>query len=869
MEIPAQSQQQRSFHTMHNRNKSQSVFYRLTVTLIVAITFDATSLFAFDDPASGPKTEAQIVVPEHIQSILATHCLDCHHSDTAEGTVELDQIEKLDAGAKLELLNKAQDQLFFGLMPPKDASQPSTKDHKDLTTWIRSTLRTHNASELDKKLSYPDFGNYVNHQELFNSQAPDAAYAPVRRWLISPRIFEERVVNVFGLEGRDLANARQNGFYGVTNPFVLPEHSGVRDYDLGTLGGGTLLVMLDNAKWIAEKQIVAARIKKGEITPKDFPNPKDRWYPKTTPETFENIILKTSQPTLDEIVAAINTQFERVLQRAPSASELDKYVALTASSIKLAGNVNGLRQMLVSVLLESEFLYRIEFGGGKTDEHGRRKLTPREASFAIAYALGDRGPDETLRDAANAGKLLTKEDYHREVTRLLDDESYFRGAIGHAWGSRDKIPPRLTSHPRIIRFFREFFGYPAALKIFKDLKRSDGFYINPGRGSNQTPGHLVNEADRVVAGIVESDKDVFNTLLTTDKFFLYHNRDNESGKRMIEGWRKAYEALKDTNWKDDPDGVVKAHEELIKTHIDRRGITGRSKARHDNSLIRLMTHFDHTFGKGNQPFTTFPWAHGNHYWHSPIYSLPRMPGRGGYGTQDNFDYQPVQPFPMPGRKGILTHPAWLVAHSGNFQTDPIRRGRWIREKLLAGRVPDVPITVDAQVPEDPHKTFRQRVESVTGQAECWKCHQQMNPLGMPFEGFDDFGRIRSVESLEHPENLVKRNNGNESDTYKTMPVDTSGYLDGTFDHALDGEVTDAFDLIDRLAQSDRVRQSIIRHAFRFFIGRNEMLSDSKTLIDADNAYVNSGGSFRAVIVSLLTSDSFIYRKDSESIVTVQ
>mgnify|MGYP000603146150 CR=1 FL=1 len=32
------------------------------------------------------------------------------------------------------------------------------------------------------------------------------------------------------------------------------------------------------------------------------------------------------------------------------------------------------------------------------------------------------------------------------------------------------------------------------------------------------------------------------------------------------------------------------------------------------------------------------------------------------------------------------------------------------------------------------------------------------------------------------------------------------------------------------------------------------------LIDADNAYVKSGGSFKAVIVSFLTSDSFIYRK---------
>jgi hypothetical protein len=46
----------------------------------------------------------------------------------------------------------------------------------------------------------------------------------------------------------------------------------------------------------------------------------------------------------------------------------------------------------------------------------------------------------------------------------------------------------------------------------------------------------------------------------------------------------------------------------------------------------------------------------------------------------------------------------------------------------------------------------------------------------------------------------------------------------------------------------------------FHRGRNELLSDSQTLIDADKAYVESGGSFRAVIASLLTSDSFMYRK---------
>ncbi|MEM7478911.1 MAG: DUF1585 domain-containing protein, partial [Planctomycetota bacterium] len=67
----------------------------------------------------------------------------------------------------------------------------------------------------------------------------------------------------------------------------------------------------------------------------------------------------------------------------------------------------------------------------------------------------------------------------------------------------------------------------------------------------------------------------------------------------------------------------------------------------------------------------------------------------------------------------------------------------------------------------------------------------------------------------------------------------------------------------RLAQSEKVRQSIIRHAFRYFLGRNESLADSRTLMDADRAYLDSNGSFDEVIVSLLTSDSFIYRKRTQ------
>ena len=137
----------------------------------------------------------------------------------------------------------------------------------------------------------------------------------------------------------------------------------------------------------------------------------------------------------------------------------------------------------------------------------------------------------------------------------------------------------------------------------------------------------------------------------------------------------------------------------------------------------------------------------------------------------------------------------------------------------------------------------------------------MNPLGFPFEVFDDFGRYRREEPLEHEQHLLaKAKKKNGANLYKTKTVTTLGELQGTGDPTLDGPVDGPFDIIDRLAKSERVRQSIIRHAFRFFMGRNELLSDSQTLIDADRAYIDNDGSFRAVIISLLTSDSFMHRK---------
>jgi hypothetical protein len=202
---------------------------------------------------------------------------------------------------------------------------------------------------------------------------------------------------------------------------------------------------------------------------------------------------------------------------------------------------------------------------------------------------------------------------------------------------------------------------------------------------------------------------------------------------------------------------------------------------------------------------------------------------------------------VPGRRaGLLTHPAWLVAHSSNFDNDIVRRGLWIREHLLAGKIPDVPIEVDAQVPDEPDETLRHRMR-VTQAEKCIRCHRRMDPLGFPFEIYDHYGQFREQELVGVRDNVPK-------------PIDPNGAILSSGEDTLDGPVEDAIDLVHKLSRSPRARQSIIRHAFRYWMGRNEILNDSPTLLAADQAYLDHDGSFQEVIVALLTSDSFLYRK---------
>lgn len=216
-----------------------------------------------------------------------------------------------------------------------------------------------------------------------------------------------------------------------------------------------------------------------------------------------------------------------------------------------------------------------------------------------------------------------------------------------------------------------------------------------------------------------------------------------------------------------------------------------------------------------------------------------------YGLPRDWIWTPDQPVRISKhmRAGVLTHPAWLVAWSGNFNNHPVQRGLWIRTRLLGGTVPDIPIDVDATIPEDRQQQFRERLLTATADTRCQKCHRKMDPLGLPFEQFDHYGRYRVRE--------IKR------------PLDVSGRISFVNDDSLSGDVSNPIELLHRLAGSDHVEQVFVRHVFRFFMGRNETLGDAASLQNAWQVYKKTGGSFKALVKSLLLSDSFLYRMPAE------
>ena len=777
-----------------------------------------------------------------LDRFLTAHCMDCHTGKDAEGGVDLDLFStNLNSLQKTEFATRVLEQLEAELMPPRDSSELKRSERAEAIRAIRTkVIHSSFGTAYRKRMELPAFGNYIDHELLFSGTIKEPGFTYSRIWRISPYIFENR--------------RRAGKVKGLQNPYSFSTHpNGIRDYaSVNHVDSSVIATIVMNAGNEFEYLIEQAEKESKNRNPKK----RRRKNP------FVPFVSDSKSVTDDDMKLVVDSTLNRILARQPEKSERDRYVALLKQNIATTQQTRqSLRSVFISMYVSSESIYRFELGSGKKDQWGRQRLQGRELAEALSYALFDNSPFQggrtkasLIAKALDEGKLETQEQVRELLARILDQEKY--------------SPGRGESTPRLNRFFREFFGYHRAADVFKDNQR-----VNE-HGIYHDPRQLIKDADNIIKNILREDKNVFERLLTTNGAFVFHSGDNTEADRRHAANMKALAELND-EW------ARKTTEKRI------NGIRKKPKYKANPKLMertiaKIKAEENTLVAKERKRLEKLVKA-------GPAMKSVRSRNR-RYARAYNIDmrtwkWPKIQPFELrrEQRSGILTHPAWLAAYSTNDDNDPVHRGIWVYEKLLGGVIANVPPDVDARIPEDPKKTLHERLQ-VVRQQSCWKCHYKINSLGESFEIFDDFGRFRthyyfdeSSKLLTQTHRAVTDENGKVSyrslardqklkeGTYSTRPIKVQGDFDALEIPGLTGKFNNAVDMIRKIAKTDRARQSIIRHLFRYLLGRNEMLSDSQSLIAADQAYIKSGGSFKAVVISILTSDSFLYRRPKPGI----
>lgn len=208
-----------------------------------------------------------------------------------------------------------------------------------------------------------------------------------------------------------------------------------------------------------------------------------------------------------------------------------------------------------------------------------------------------------------------------------------------------------------------------------------------------------------------------------------------------------------------------------------------------------------------------------------LYGVP--PAAAGAGNR--LDLNPDR------RAGLLTQPAVLATFAKANATDPVHRGKFVRQSLLCGVIPPPPANVNIVPPKlTPGTTARQRFTEHRADPACAGCHALMDPIGLTMENYDALGKWRDTE------------NG--------LPIDASGELAGT---DIDGPFVGAVALARKLATSDQVATCVIRNLFRFSFGRLEAPADQGTIDALAGAWRASHRQFLSLVTAMVQGPAFL------------
>lgn len=852
--------------------------------VVLAATFFLSGTMVLADGTYTPGKPVDEPFAGLAQPFLDKHCLECHDDTTAEADLNLLDLGPVDE-TNAAVWKSVWAQVALGEMPPKKKDQPGVIERLRFADWIVSELQT---TMKDKGGFHahldPKKGNFVDHDLLFGELPGGITLtptsSPARIWRVTPQEHITRLNELINTEPAydpakpglrthgDVVPTNHGGelklYFGIDRitrweggtvayatavksvPVVLSSarKHGLKNYpDFSTVNSAEATQILGKAEDILQYMAYGPLSLVGmpeQIT--DDPKTYDKVKPPgdlrglPTAIVYNTKVVRPLTPVLDlmkkpavtdeGLRAAVDYLFEALTFRPPTEKESGDYVQIVKDSIAKVGKEDGVFMGLSSLFLDRDALFRPELAAsGEPDAHGRVLLQDWELGLAVNHALRYLKPDEPLRQAILDGRMRTREDVQREVTRMLDD---------------DRI-----RKPRVLQFFRDYFDYDLAGYICKDTRALAATGAG-GRGESHYSAMFDATAgtDRLIEIILEEDKDVLKELLTTDRVVAGPADDTYFGRKHTKEEQALAVAAKKKAQKEEEEKEA-AELASLKTELARLEAEVESKP-DDKQVLKSLERKKKTLAAAEKRIEAAQNERKRGGGDNVEVAEANLTGPPDYArvSRPTFGAGSMKPgrvlanVPKGQRLGILTHPTWLVSHSDAMDNHAIHRGIWVRERLLGGGVPDVPITVDAQLPDEPQNTLRERMR-VTREKYCWSCHDKMDPLGLPFEMYNHAGLYRTTEF--------------------DQPVDTSGAITESGDPALDGPVKDAIEMIGKLAASERVEQVFVRHAFRFWMGRNETLHDAPVLKAAHRAYRENGGSMKALIASLVSSDAFLYR----------
>jgi hypothetical protein len=189
------------------------------------------------------------------------------------------------------------------------------------------------------------------------------------------------------------------------------------------------------------------------------------------------------------------------------------------------------------------------------------------------------------------------------------------------------------------------------------------------------------------------------------------------------------------------------------------------------------------------------------------------------------------------RGGVLTQASLLTLTSNPARTSPVKRGKFLLERILAAPTPPPPPGVGA-LDESPHvaaqKSMKERLAAHRKDPACAVCHEKMDALGFALERFGPTGAWR------------ERDGAHEVDDAGELP-------DG---RALAGPAG-----LKRIVLSDdRFERCLAQHLFTYAVGRGPTDDDLRSIGMLVESFGGRSPSFEELVAGLVQLDAFRRRR---------